>query len=504
MFAFIQRNKFLFLFLIVILGAILRLYNVSNNPPGLYIDEISTAYNANEILTKGVDQFGVKYPLWFRAFGEYKMPVLVYLTSGSIALFGRTEYAVRFPSAAAGIFTLIVFYFLVEELSSFAKKHIPFSPPIFSLVSTLFLAISPWHIQFSRGGFENNVALFFYILSLLLGVYFYKHKKSLYLFLSFLFLALTMYTYNAFRFIAPVTFIAFLGVFYFKSKENIKRLLPSALFFVILILPVVLFSLTGQGITRFSETSALSVNKNIFQNLVALITNYISYFSFKFLFVVGDGIGRHEMPNFGVLQFWNLPFLILGLYFTVKYIKNALFAIIIFLLFITPIPAALTVPSPHALRSLLMVVPFTLMISYGFLWTLEKLLKGRGKLLIPVILLVIVYEFFFYLHFYYYHYPIVNSPDWGAGYKEMVQKTMKYKPEFKHVIVDSKLQFAPLYFGFYTNDKFQPLMVDENWVKLKEWANEDTLLIVYHCTNLIDTVNYPGKNDDVFAEFCKL
>src|ERR1035437_6706536 len=133
---FIQHKKYFFLFLIIFLGAFLRLYKVPAIPPGLYIDEISDAYNGYEILTKGVDQYGVKYPLWFRAFGEYKMPMFVYTVAGSVAVFGRTDFAVRFPSIASGILTLIIFYFLVENLAAFTKKKLPFSPASYALAST--------------------------------------------------------------------------------------------------------------------------------------------------------------------------------------------------------------------------------------------------------------------------------------------------------------------------------------------------------------------------------
>ena len=49
----------------------MRFVDVSNDPPGLYIDEASIGYNAYSILTTGKDQYGVPYPIWFESFGDY-------------------------------------------------------------------------------------------------------------------------------------------------------------------------------------------------------------------------------------------------------------------------------------------------------------------------------------------------------------------------------------------------------------------------------------------------
>src|SRR5690349_10275113 len=129
---FIEKKSLLFLFLIVIFGSFLRLYKVTTIPPGLYIDEIFIAYNANEIFTKGVDQYGQRYPLWFRAFGEYKMPAYIYSTVASIAAFGRTDFAVRAPSIFSGILTLIVFYFLTKRILEMDKTTLPVRPAFFA------------------------------------------------------------------------------------------------------------------------------------------------------------------------------------------------------------------------------------------------------------------------------------------------------------------------------------------------------------------------------------
>lgn len=132
------------LILIFLLGSVLRFYMGSSIPPGLYIDEASIGYNADEILKHGVDQYGYKYPLFFKSYGDYKLPVYVYGVSLSIAAFGRNDFAVRFPSELFGSLTIILFFYFIRKLLKIGKmKFENFSNDSISLLSTLFLAISP-------------------------------------------------------------------------------------------------------------------------------------------------------------------------------------------------------------------------------------------------------------------------------------------------------------------------------------------------------------------------
>ena len=56
-------------------------YNVPRNPVGFFVDEASIAYNAHTVAQTGKDESGQTLPLYFRAFGEYKSPVYIYILS---------------------------------------------------------------------------------------------------------------------------------------------------------------------------------------------------------------------------------------------------------------------------------------------------------------------------------------------------------------------------------------------------------------------------------------
>ena len=58
-------------------AGILRIYDISANPPGFFADEASFGYNAYSVLHTGKDEHG-QIAVFFEAFGEYKLPVYIY------------------------------------------------------------------------------------------------------------------------------------------------------------------------------------------------------------------------------------------------------------------------------------------------------------------------------------------------------------------------------------------------------------------------------------------
>src|SRR3989344_384164 len=137
---------------VILLAAVLRFYQLGQNPPSLDWDETAHGYNAYSVLKTGRDEYGYKFPLYFRSFDDYKPPLYTYLVVPSVAIFGLTDFAVRFPSAFIGVLAVLATYLMVYEL--FKSKKI-------ALLSAFFLCISPWHLQFSRVAFETNSAIFF-------------------------------------------------------------------------------------------------------------------------------------------------------------------------------------------------------------------------------------------------------------------------------------------------------------------------------------------------------
>ncbi|MGA2911261.1 MAG: hypothetical protein ABSE17_01290 [Candidatus Levyibacteriota bacterium] len=97
---------------IIILAAVLRLWQLGNIPSGLTNDEAGVGWDAYSILHTGKDQWNQFLPLHFMAFGDYPAPLLRYITVPSIFIFGLNAFATRFPSALFGLFAVGVMFLM--------------------------------------------------------------------------------------------------------------------------------------------------------------------------------------------------------------------------------------------------------------------------------------------------------------------------------------------------------------------------------------------------------
>lgn len=360
-----MKNKIL-LFLIIILAFFLRFYKVLEVPPSLNWDEVSIGYNAYSILKTGRDEWGQFLPLHFKSYGEYKLPGQIYFSIPAIFIFGLNDFSVRITPVIYGTLTILFLYFLTLEITKLKT---------IALISAFFLAVSPWHIQLTRASFEASFALMWLILGILFLVKGIKNSK--FFFLSSLFLALSMYTYNSARGFIPI-FIFLLIVVYFKKVwQKRKEIFLPILFLSVLILPIFYFLFFGEGraryklvsvtdeaglIPRIEERRNLSTLPFLFKRLIYnrytfvsfyVAKNYLAHFTPDFLFVSGAGHKQHHPQKIGQLYFIQAPFLILGLYLLFRK-KNRYRWILILWLLTAFIPVSLTRDSiPHALRTLM-------------------------------------------------------------------------------------------------------------------------------------------------------
>src|SRR3989338_6516297 len=166
-----NKKVFILLILIIIVASALRLWQLGKVPSSPDWDEVALGYNAYSILQTGKDEYGKFLPIVLRSFDDYKPALYSYLTIPSILIFELNVFAVRLPSAIFGIISVVATYLLVKELfsmkSSFeiqsskeiSKEKNDWKLEILALLSAGLMAISPWHIQFSRVAFEANIGV---------------------------------------------------------------------------------------------------------------------------------------------------------------------------------------------------------------------------------------------------------------------------------------------------------------------------------------------------------
>jgi 4-amino-4-deoxy-L-arabinose transferase-like glycosyltransferase len=118
---YLPQLQVLSLVIVFVLAIIIRFTQLTQIPSTLNRDEAALAYNAYLLMKTGRDEWNRSWPVSLESFGDYKLPGYPFLLLGSFRLFGVNDFAVRFPSAVAGVLLVGVAYLFCRTVLSF--KH---------------------------------------------------------------------------------------------------------------------------------------------------------------------------------------------------------------------------------------------------------------------------------------------------------------------------------------------------------------------------------------------
>jgi 4-amino-4-deoxy-L-arabinose transferase-like glycosyltransferase len=463
-------NRKILLFLVG-LALLLRVYKITSNPPSLSWDEVSIGYNAYSILLSGKDEHGKVYPLdTFVAFGDYKPPVPVYITVPFVWIFGLNELSVRLPVALAGVATVGLVYVLALLLFAANRYN-----KLIAALSGFVLAVSPWHTNLSRAGFEATIGLFFIVLSAVL--FFLTKKNGKYFFVAFLPLTFAVYTFNSARYFAP--FFALILLWYVKDLAlKVKKQVGIGMLVATLTLvPIIPHLLSSEARLRFKEVNIFSdvgivklansrieaagntwVAKIVHNRRVYFgreyIKHYLDHFDPKFLFIRGDGNPKFSIQDVGQMYFFEGFLLLTG--FLSMMIKHPRQSVLLLLWLVSAIiPAATARETPHALRILNTLPVWQIYVAYGIFTVISFVKRDAIKVfIIIVITLFYTGAISYYLHTYYNHYPYTYSGEWQYGYKQAFLYAEQVKMQYKEIIVTDYIGRPYAYALFY--GKYNP------------------------------------------------
>lgn len=449
-----------FLFIVLATALVLRVVGLDKVPPELFGDEVDVGYHSYSLLKTGRDYYGQFLPTYIHSLSEWRTPLLMYVSAPFVGIFGLNEWGVRLPSAVFGVVAIFLLYALVKLLAGDRKV---------AILAGLMLAISPWHLQYSRAAFEVSL-----LLVLLLGgaLAFLKGlKKTSWLFASGALFALTLYTYSTAVLFTPLL-IALLILINKRELVTLprKRTLGAALLFALMFLPIaynVLFGFAAERYGRFSvftdeqvvgmvNRKRLEAGGGLLETAVHnkpivwgrnIAANYARAFSPQFLFISGDPIFRHSIQEIGELYWIQLPLLLLGLFLMVKR-KDRASKLWLGWLLLAPIPAALTVDAAHATRLILMLPPLAVASAVG----INGLIKWKSyfkKIVLVLVSLVLLVEFGLYLHRYWVHYPKESWRWWHTGYKEAMLFMKQNEGDYELVVFNNSYEPSLIRFLFW-------------------------------------------------------
>lgn len=452
------------------IGSFFRLFDLTHLPISLFGDEIDVGYQAWSLITTGRDYLGQFLPTYIHSLSEWRAPLLMYLIAPFVGLLGPTDLAVRLPVALLGSASIYLIYLLGVVI--FKNKRT-------ALLSALLLALTPWHIHFSRAAFEV-VPLIFLIM---LGTYLFLKEKY---FASLIPFVLTFYTYSTAMVFTPLFVLSLF--FVEKPKLNLQKNWIRLLLPLIVFLPVVYNVFFGQAGGRFNLVSIFSdqkiietvilqrtdpwVSKSIVETLFhnkylaissAFLNNYLAAFSPQFLFIKGDPQFRHSVSMVGELLIVLLPLFFAGVFFALKNFSEKNNRLLLFWLLISPIPGSLTVDGgTHATRLFLMLPPLIFISSLGGTYLLSFVSRKLIKPTIFIFLIFLAVSFAGYFHRYSAHYRYESASLWEYGFKNIFTELKPLLPGYDKVYINNTYQPSLLMFLFYT--RYSPKDFQKNFI----------------------------------------
>lgn len=373
-----KKNSWL-LALILAVAIFFRFYHIKSIPPGLYPDEAVNGNNAIQAWETG--NFKVFYPE-----NNGREGLFINIQSISVHLFGNYPWALRLVSGIMGVLTVLGLYFLAKALFNTQA----------GLISSFLLAVSFWHVNFSRMGFRAIMAPLFLVWALFFfwrGLY---SAKFFHYALAGIFLGLGFHTYIAFR-VVPLIFLIVLAIYMqfaakdykakpyrrdeyrFLKNSVIKGFITVIIFSFLVSLPLFyyFFKNPDQFLGRAAQVSIFSGGEP-FVDLATNIVKTLGMFNFT-----GDFNWRHNFSGSPMLV-WPV-----GIFFVAGFVKswikffthrkkhghfptNHSLLLSSFLVGLFPVIIS-SEGIPHALRAIIVAPIVFIFAGEGIWWFFEKL-----------------------------------------------------------------------------------------------------------------------------------
>jgi len=315
----------------------IRIYKFGQVPGGFNQDGAMAAVDAKALADYGTDRYGMSYPVHLTAWGYGQMSALLsYLMVPFIKLMGLNAVSARLPQLIISLLGLAVLYLFSRD--AFGKKA--------ALVVFAFGSIAPWHILQSRWALDCNLYPHFF----LFGIYFLnrsleaKHRKLL-LCISMVMFGLCMYCYGVSIYTMPLFLLMACVYLLVKKQVSLWEALMAFVVWMAVAWPFILVMAInffkwdtielGPITMAFFPDSVRSGDILFFSNNFFYQLYYNIWWMIEVVFCQYEDLPWNNIPAFGSIYLFSLPFAVLGFAWILLRLKNNHGAVLLLLFFIT-------------------------------------------------------------------------------------------------------------------------------------------------------------------------
>ncbi len=345
---------------LVALAAALRLYNITEIPPGIWFDE---AQNGNEVLA--ILEGG---PLEVFIPRQTQMPAMFfYIAAFFMKVFGVDIFSLRMVSAVMGTLSVAAFYFLARYI--FRDWKIAF-------MAALMMAFSRWHITFSRVAFLGMQTVLIEIIFFYFYIKVIREGGRINTAAAGFTLGLSQYTYSAAYFLIPLV-MAHMAALFITRRRNFRGARFAAILAVafIVLLPLIDYGISNRA-EFFKRAGDVSITNEIKKkkSIVPVFKNiktHLLMFNFE-----GDYNGRHNLYKEPLLAPLSGVLFAAGLVLAVFSAGSSVFFVWFFFMLLGGI-LTITIEAPQAYRIIGIIPVIYIFIGYA----LEEIKILYGKII---------------------------------------------------------------------------------------------------------------------------
>lgn len=366
--------------LIAVVAVALRLYRLDSVPPGLQHDEVFHGHDAVTVLLG-------HHPIYFPS-NAGNEPLYIYLTAGTIALFGKNAWGIRLAAVICGLATVGFTGLWIRRAYNTRT----------ALIASVLIAVTFWPLFMSRVGLRSAAlpplaaaTAWMFWEAQVAG----RKSQVARLAMAGILLGATLYTYPASRAL-PVAYLLFAITFYvsrFKFHAPRSTLIGFAAFFIIaglVFLPLYLYLARApeadvrlQQLVSIGAVSALQ--KGDAGPLLANLRDTLAMFTFR-----GDPVWRYNIAGRPVFDPFIGVLFYLGLLVALWRAREPCYLFALIWLPIGLLPSILSDSAPSFLRASAALPVAFLFSALGADWLIERFKWKRA--LTTIMIGVIVFS----------------------------------------------------------------------------------------------------------------
>lgn len=376
-----RSSERLRLALLLVLAAVLRLWALDQVPRGFFFDESVLVVEARCLRETGHDLRGNAWPFFVRALDDWKDPLLVWGTALTGPLLGDDVTGARRFLALVGVAAVAATWWLGRELLGRRSPG--------PLLAAGLLAVSPWHLQFSRIAWQAGTLVLVQTLALAALLRADRLARAgsprapLAFALGGALWGLVLWTYSPAKLWVPLLGALFVGLAVHRERRWPWSKGATAAALLGLALTAAPFAASyarhREAIDlRLRELSVLSRPRPV----EAVVRGYLSHLSPDFLVGAGKPDAsrnlRHTPPGTGQLLWLEVPLVVVGLWALGRR-RQGPGRLVVAWVVAAPLLGSLTTGAPHATRSIAALPAVQLAAAAGALALLKAAGRGNRK-----------------------------------------------------------------------------------------------------------------------------